>query len=189
MAIVKYNPFIDGLSGTVGKKINFRVRKGKTIVAVKRGPNTTPPTEEQQEVREQFIKASLFAQNAIKDPVTKALYQKAAKGGQTAYNAAFRDAVKPPVIDNIDTDAYKGAVGDKILIRARDVITPQSVTVAIVSEAGVVLEQGDAVLNINDRRTWIYTATAANAAVPRTTVIVSATDLPGNTAEKEVTIP
>lgn len=92
MAFVKDNIFTSGASGTVGKKMNFRLRKGKTIIATKRGPSSTPPTEEQQEVREQFVSASLFAQDAMKDPAIKALYQKAAKGGQTAYNAAFRDA-------------------------------------------------------------------------------------------------
>jgi hypothetical protein len=188
MAFVKDNIFISGISGTVGKKMNFRVRKGKTVIGVKRGPSTIPPTEEQQLVREQFVVAALFAQGAMKDPVIKALYQKAAKGGQTAYNAAFRDAASSPVIDDVNTSGYKGAVGDLITVRARDVITPQSVTVIIFSQAGVVLEQGSAILKESDRRTWIYAITAANAGIIGTRVVVTVTDVPGNTTDKETVI-
>ena len=187
MAYVKKNIFTLGASGTVGDQMNFRVRKNKTVIAVKRSPSTTPPTEEQQEVREQFTIASLYAQEAIKDPAIKALYQKAAKGGQTAYNAAFKDATNPPVIDDVNIKGYKGTVGDLIAIRARDVIPPKSVTVAIFSQAGVVLEQGDAVPE-TDKRTWTYTVTTANAAITGTRIVVTATDMPGNITEKEITI-
>lgn len=188
MAYVKDNIFITGVSGTVGKKMNFRVRKGKTVVAVKRGPNTIPPTDEQQEVREQFVIASLYAQSAMKDPVVKAMYQKAAKGGQTAYNAAFKDAAKAPVISSVDISTYKGAIGDKIDISARDIITPKSVTVSISSQTGTVLEQGAAIIKATDQRIWTYTATVANATLPGTRIIATATDLPGNVTEKEVVI-
>ncbi|PWV46227.1 hypothetical protein [Chitinophaga sp. S165] len=188
MAYVKSNPFTKGTSGTVGDMMNFRVRKGKTIVSMKRGPSTKPPTEEQQETREQFVIASLFAQNAIKDPVIKALYQKAAKGGQTAYNVALRDAMNPPDIYDVNISGYKGTVGDLITVKARDVITPKSVTVVISSQTGTVLEQGDAVLQTNDRRIWTYTVTAVNAALTGTRIVVTATDLPGNTSERISTI-
>lgn len=188
MAYVKANIFTKGASGTVGDMMNFRVRKGKTVIAVKRGPNTKPPTEEQQETNERFIVASLYAQYAMKDPAIKALYQKAAKGGQTAYNVALRDAMNPPVVDDLDISGYKGTVGDLIAIKARDVITPKSVTVVISSQTGTVLEQGNAVINTKDRRFWIYTVTAANAALTGTRVAVTATDLPGNITRKESTI-
>jgi len=188
MAFVKSNIFTKGASGTVGDMMNFRVRKGKTVIAVKRGPSSKPPTEAQQETNERFITASLFAQDAMKDPATKALYQKAAKGGQTAYNVALRDAMSPPTIDEVDISDYKGTVGDLIAIKARDVIIPQSVKVAIFSQAGAVLEEGDAVINTKDRRFWIYTVTAANAALTGTRVVVTVKDLPGNKTEKTSTI-
>jgi hypothetical protein len=188
MAYVKANIFTRGASGTVGDMMNFRVRKGKTVIAVKRGPSTKPPTEQQQETNERFILASLYAQDAMKDPAIKALYQKAAKGGQTAYNVALRDAMNPPVVDDLDISGYKGTVGDLIAIKARDVITPESVTVVIFSQSGTILEQGDAVINAKDRRFWSYTVTAANAALTGTRVAVTATDLPGNVTKKESTI-
>ena len=124
----------------------------------------------------------------MKDPAIKALYQKAAKGGQTAYNAAFRDATNPPVIDEVNIGDYKGTVGDQITIKARDVITPKSATVVIFSQTGAVLEQGDAVIKTGDRRFWVYTVTTANAALTGTRIVVTVMDLPGNKTVKETTI-
>jgi len=68
MAYVKTNPFTRGVSGTIGNMTNFRIRKEKTVITVKRRPSSKPPTEEQQETNERFITASLFAQDAMKDP-------------------------------------------------------------------------------------------------------------------------
>lgn len=189
MAYVKRSIFWQGISGTVGDTLTFRVRKGRTFVSVKRGPSTKPPTEAQQEANKRFVMASLFAQDAMKDPAIKALYQKAAKGGQTAYNVAVRDAMSPPVIGWIDVGGYKRTLGDIITIKARDVIAPRSVTVIIFSQAGTILEQGDAVIKTNDSRFWIYTVTTANAIISGNRLVVTATDLPGNKAEQTFTIP
>jgi hypothetical protein len=187
MAIVKDNIFTTGVSGTIGRKMTLRVRKGKTIVGVKRGPNSLPPTEAQLAVQNRFTDAATFAKNAIQDPLLKAAYQKAAKGGQTAFNAAFRDAALPPEIKLIDTSAYKGQTGDIITINAHDVLPPVAVQVSILSQAGVELENGDAVLNDN-KRYWKYTVTAANAALTGTIIRVTAIDVPGNKGSHEITI-
>jgi hypothetical protein len=102
-------------------------------------------------------------------------------------NASW-DAMNPPVIDEVNIGGYKGTVGDLITIKARDVITPTSVAVAIYSQTGAVLEQGDAVIKAKDRRFWIYTVTTANAALAGARVVVTAMDLPGNTTEQISTI-
>ncbi|TWV99425.1 hypothetical protein [Chitinophaga pinensis] len=187
MAIVKDNIFTSGVSGTIGKKMTLRIRKGKTIVGVKRGPNSLPPTDEQLAVQSRFIDAATFAKNAILDPVMKAAYQKAAKGGQSAFNAAFRDAALPPVIKLIDTSAYKGQTGDIITISAQDVLPPVSVKVIVLSQAGAELESGDA-LQDDNKRYWKYTVTAANAAMTGTVIRVEATDVPGNKGSREIII-
>lgn len=187
MAIVKDNIFTSGVSGTIGKKMTLRIRKGKTIVGVKRGPNSLPPTEEQLAVQNKFTDAATFAKNAIQDPVLKAAYQKAAKGGQSAYNAALRDAALPPVIKLIDTSAYKGQTGDIITINAQDVLPPVGLKVTVLSQAGVELENGDA-LPDDHKRYWKYTVTAANAALTGTVIRVEATDIPGNKGSRDITI-
>ena len=188
MAYVKSNIFTEGISGTVGNAMTFYIRKGRTVVTVKRGRNTNPPTEAQQEANKRFVMASLFAQGAIKDPAIKTLYEKAAKGGQTAYNLAVKDAMSPPVIAMVYIRDYKGSVGNVITIKARDVIAPKSVTVVIFSPTGTVLEQGDAVIKTNDSRFWIYTVTTANAALTGARVVVTAMDWPGNKTEQTITI-
>jgi len=189
MAYVKRSIFLQGISGTVGDTLTFRVRKGRTFVSVKRGPSTKPTTEAQQEANKRFVMASLFAQDAMKDPAIKALYQKAAKGGQTAYNVAVRDAMSSPVIGWIDIGGCKRTVDNVITIKARDVIALRSVTVIIFSQAGTILEQGDAVLRTNDSRFWIYTVTTTSVILSGNSVVVTATDLPGNRTERTFTIP
>lgn len=186
MGYVKDNNMMDGMSGTIGK-LTFRVRKNKTISGNRRGRNTKPPTAEQLEVQLKFERFSAYAQEAITDPVKKLLYQKGAKGGQTAFNAAFRDAAMPPRILEIDNKfAYKGLVGDIITLLVKDVIRVSSVSVTILSAAGAELEQGDAVPGKGNY--WSYTVTTANPALPGTRILVTATDLPGNITDAEKVI-
>ncbi|HUP10578.1 MAG TPA: hypothetical protein VM187_00150, partial [Niastella sp.] len=49
-------------------------------------------------------------------------YQKKAKtkSGTTAYNIAFADYLKAPVVRSIDTSLYKGTAGTTIVVDARD---------------------------------------------------------------------
>lgn len=188
MAYVKDNPFMEGSSGTIAKKMNFRVKKNKTVIGKNPGARTGKPTDEQLAVQDRFTDAVLYAQYAMKDPQLKAQYQRAAKGGQTAYNAAFRDAATSPVIHEINISGYKGAVGNVIAIKARDVIPPKTVSVVILSAAGEELESGEAVPHQTDIRLCIYTVTAANAALPGTRIVVTATDHPGNSTEKETVV-
>ncbi|MCF6402634.1 hypothetical protein L3C95_11210 [Chitinophaga filiformis] len=176
---------MEGTSGTIGN-VTFSVRKNKTVSGPRRGPNTKPPTEEQLAVQLNFERYSAYAQKAIGNPATKAMYAAAAKPGQTAFNAAFQDAVRPPRILDIDTRKYKGVAGNEISFRVKDVVRVESVNVTILSAAGAELEQGDAVPDIGNY--WKYTTSAANAALPGTRILITATDLPGNVTEVEEVI-
>lgn len=185
MAHIKQNKMMEGTSGTIGN-VTFSVRKNKTVSGPKRGPNTKPLTEEQLAVQLNFERFVAYAQEAISDPAKKLLYEKAATGGQTAYNAAFQDAARPPRIPEINTSKYKGLVGNVIVALVKDVVRVESVKVRILSAAGAELEQGDAVPGTGNY--WKYTATAANAALPGTRIVITATDLPGNVTEREEVI-
>ncbi len=188
MGYIKDNNMMEGMSGTVGKLL-FTVRKDKTISSPKRGPNTKPPTAEQQAVQLNFERFSAYAQEAITDPVTKLLYQKGAKRGQTAFNAAFSDAATPPKILDIDYDlSYKGLVGDVFKLLVKDVVRVRSVKVRILSAAGAELEQGDAVPNADTGNFWKYTVTTANPVLPGSRILITATDLPGNVTNAEKVI-
>lgn len=185
MGYVKDNNMMDGMSGTIGK-LTFSVRKNKTVSSPRRGRNTKPPTEEQLAVQLRFERFSAYAMKAIADPVKRLLYEKGAKGGQTAFNAAFRDAALPPKILEIDTGQYKGVVGNVITLLVKDIIPVSSVTVTILSAAGTELEHGDAIFGVANY--WNYTVTTANPALPGTRILITATDLPGNITNAEKVI-
>lgn len=182
MAIIKRNKMMEGMSGTIGN-VTFSVRKDKTVSGPRVTPGNKPPTENQIAVRLKFERSLAYAQEAISDPVKRLLYQKAATGGQTAFNAAFQDAARPPRIVDVDTRRYKGLVGNVIRFLVKDVVRVESVSVTIVSAAGVELEQGDAVAVMGNY--WDYTVTAANGVLPGTRIRITATDLPGNVTEAE----
>ncbi|PWV49693.1 hypothetical protein [Chitinophaga sp. S165] len=186
MAYVKQNIFVNGLSGTIAKQMTLKVRKGKTVVCVKRGPDTLPPTMRQLVARDKFEDALSYAREAIADPIKKLMYAAAAKGGQTAYNVAFKDAATFPKIVLIDTKQYSGTIGDVITLAVKNVVCVQSVKVRLLSATGIELEEGEAVPG--DRVSyWRYATTLTNPTLKGTRILVTATDLPGNvaTAERE----
>jgi hypothetical protein len=184
MAYVKQNIFVEGVSGTIAGQMTLKVRKNKTVVCVKRGPDTMPPTGQQITARDKFEDALSYAREAIADPIKKLMYAAAAKGGQTAYNVAFQDAAKPPKIILVNTERYKGLVGDVITIAVRNVVRVESVKVKILSAAGEQIEQGDAVPGPRDAY-WHYTATIGNATLIGARLLITVTDLPGNKADME----
>jgi len=185
MAFIKKNQMMQGMSGSIGN-VTFRVRENKTVSGPRPSTSKKPPTEEQLAVQLKFERFAAYAQKAIANPATKAMYAAAAKPGQTAFNAAFQDAVRPPSILDIDTRYYKGIAGNEISFRVKDVVRVESVKVTILSAAGAELEQGDAVPDVGNY--WKYTATAANAAVLGARILITATDLPGNVTEIEEVI-
>ena len=187
MAESKDNIITHGLSGTVANMVTFTQRAGKTVVGKKRKASTLPPSEEQVQVQEKFKIASSYAKGAIADPATKAAYKAAAKPGVSAYNTALADAFTPPQIGAITTTGYHGLVGDKIIIRATDDFKVEIVRVKITNAAGLMVEQGNAVM-LENGLDWSYTATIENDAVAGSKITVDALDLPANLTTKEVVL-
>ena len=89
-----HNWLSEGLSGKFGKKVYYQLR-GKTFVrkAPKVGYNKTA-TEKQAVVRARFTEAQHFAKSVISDPFLKALYEKKAKNGCSAYNQAISEFLR-----------------------------------------------------------------------------------------------
>ncbi|MEO6540332.1 MAG: hypothetical protein ABIN74_05050 [Ferruginibacter sp.] len=183
MAKVNYNVVMHGVSGQIGDLLTFIQRHGKTYVGkIRKQPSNISP--EQQAIRDKFKLAAKFAKSSIKDPAIKALYEERAGGGVTPYNLAIVDYWAAPFIDSINTANYNGAVGSTIEVQATDDTKVTEVTVSIASAAGVVLEEGLAVMNA-ESETWHYTATAVNASLAGTIIKAIAKDLPGNSTEME----
>ena len=187
MAQAKDNIVTKGFSGSIDRTLTFRQRAGVTIVTKMRRPGSTTITEKMQAVRTRFLASIAYAKRAIKNAVTKEMYNAAATGLKSGFNLATADAFNAPKVNSINSDNYHGAVGETIEIDATDDFKVVSVLVSIHNAAGVLVEQGDAVLQV-DKPDWLYTATQANATRAGSKISAIATDLPGNTGSLEITL-
>lgn len=183
----KANYAITGLSGKVGKIFVYRQRGGETIVATP-PVRTAPPSQKQIQQQEKFARAATYARNALLDPTLKADYTAEAKKRQNVspYNMAMTDFLRPPQITNVDHSAYTGDTSDqKIIIEVADAFKVVSVKVKITAANSSTLEEGNATLV---KGKWEYTTTANNATLTGTKITLTATDRPGNTTTKEITL-
>ena len=187
MATTKNNVIVKGASGKFGRQIVFSQRAGKTIMS-KPPLRTAPPTTKQKEQQTKFARAAAYAKNALLDPTLKEAYTTEAKKRQdvSPYNMAMTDYLRPPVITKVDTSNYTGdASGEKIIIEAGDAFKITTMKVKITAANNSTLEEGNATL-VNGK--WQYTTTTANATLTGTKIILIATDRPGNTTTKEITL-
>jgi hypothetical protein len=120
MAKINENPLVRGARGNFGKQMVYRKRGNDTFLTRMPVKNDAPPTEKQEAVRDQFAAASQYATGAMNDPALKKAYGKKAPPGKTAYNMAFRDFLKPPKVQVIDTENYDGKPGSTVVVTARD---------------------------------------------------------------------
>jgi hypothetical protein len=186
MPTIKNNPLVKGASGHFSRQFVYKQRGSKTYIAKMPSKNDNlEPTPEQTEIRESFAEASAYAAGAMADPVLKKEYQKKAKDGATAYNIAFRDYMKAPVVKSIDLSKYNGQPGSLIIVKAKDDFRVASVHVSIHTATGVFIESGNAVLNPINRNKWNYTAIEANSNIGGFVIKAEAFDLPGNKGSLE----
>ena len=183
----KANYAITGLSGKVGKIFVYRQRGGETIVATP-PVRTAPPTPKQIQQQTKFAQAAAYARNALLDPTLKEAYTTEAKKRRNVspYNMAMTDFLRPPQITKVDHSAYTGDTSDqKIIIEVADAFKVVSVKVKITAANNSTLEEGSATLV---KGKWEYTTTANNATLTGTKITLTATDRPGNTTTKEITL-
>jgi hypothetical protein len=189
MSKVNDNLLVRGARGNVGKQFVYRKRGDDTIIArMPRVNKDAVPTDKQTQTRDLFSDATNYAGGVIASPDLKREYEKKLTPGKTAYNLAVRDFLKPPVVKKIDVSNYKGTVGSVIVVNAKDDFRVALVKVSIHSSAGVLIEEGNAILNPVRRRLWNYTATQNNANPTGSVVSATATDLPGNFGSLVITV-
>lgn len=187
MATTKNNVIVKGASGKFGRQIVFSQRAGKTIMS-KPPLCTAPPTTKQKEQQTKFARAAAYAKNALLDPTLKEAYTTEAKKRQdvSPYNMAMTDYLRPPQITHVDYSAYTGdASGEKIFIEAADAFKITTLKVKITAANSSTLEEGNATL-VNGK--WQYTTTATNTTLTGSKITLTATDRPGNTTTKEITL-
>ena len=187
MARVKKNIITQGLSGKLGNNIVFRHRGDQTIVAVVPQKTKYEPTEAQQKQTRKFRNAVVYGKQAIQDPTVRAAYQAQAKDGQSAYNVAVADYLNAPSIEELELGAYQGAKGSQFVLPVVDDYLVTEVSVAMYNQAGALVEEGSARRHENGMD-WVYITQNQNAEVEGSKLIIRASDLPGNTVEKEVVL-
>lgn len=183
----KANYAITGLSGKVGKIFVYRQRGGETIVATP-PVRTAPPSPKQIQQQTKFTQAAAYAKNALLDPTLKEAYTTEAKKRQNVspYNMAMTDYLRPPQITNVDHSAYTGdASGEKIIIEAADAFKITTMKVKITAANNSTLEEGTAT---QVKGKWEYTTTTTNTTLTGSKITLTATDRPGNTTTKEITL-
>jgi hypothetical protein len=189
MAKIYSNMLVKGASGHVGKQFVYKQKGNQTLIAKMPKINKNQaPTGDQVRVRELFAAAVNYASGAVNDPVLKAEYQKKAGQSTTAYNIAFRDYLKAPVVKSINADQYNGTVGSLITVNARDDFRVAEVKVSITDANGVLVEEGNAVLHPIDRNKWNYSATVSLAAIAGSIITAEAMDIPGNKAKLQISL-
>ena len=189
MAKINDNLLVKGARGNVGKQYVYKRRGDDTHIArMPARKKNAVPSQDQSRVRDLFAAASLYAQGAVSSPDLKKEYQKKATVGRTAYNIAFRDFLKKPVVKHIDSGFYDGTPGSIIVVTARDDFRVVQVKVSIRTAAGSLVEEGNAIQNTIDRSKWTYKAMQTNASPPGSIVIATAIDLPGNEGVLEKTL-
>jgi len=176
------NEVMAGASGRVGKMLVFRQRGDQTVIARKprKRRDGKPFSQDQLQMQNRFLDASLYARKAIENPELKAAYQAKANVNQTAYNVAFKDYFTAPTVRRLDDRAYTGVVGDLLSILIKDVLKVTEVMVEIQDEEGALVEAGYAESVDSQGIEWFYTATVNNENYSGSSFSISMVDTPGN---------
>lgn len=184
MAHVKLNPILEAFRGMVGDLV-FREVRGSTVLSRKPDRSAKPPTEAQEAQRERFREASFYGKAVLADPDARAFYEALAeKRKKPVFSIAIADFLNAPTVKGIDADAYTGATGDPIVVRAHDDVEVTAVAVTLY-DGETELESGPATL---DEWRWVYEAQTDVASGTDVTISAQATDRPGNEGELSVDV-
>jgi hypothetical protein len=171
MAKVKNNIIMSGLSGSLGPDHYVRVTKdGRTIISRKPDFDNRQFSEAQLNAQNRTKQAAAYAKAACRENPIYA--QKAAGTCKNAYNIAFRDWRRPPVIRGMHMD-FDG----KVRVDAHDDVMVTRVRVSVLDETGQPVEWGEAELVMGVW--WDYQTTT------RGQIRVEAWDLAGNVSRQE----
>jgi hypothetical protein len=186
MSKVRYNGVADALQGRMGVVV-FRRMLGRLYASNRPNESSKPPSATQLAHRDTFAKAAGDARDALRNPETRAVYERIALARQsTPFGVAMSDIFNPPEVLEVDLTGFTYVAGGRIKVRARDDAEVKSVDVAVRRADGTVIEQGGAEA---DGSYWYYTSTST---VPDGTPLMieaKATDWASNTGVKSVNYP
>jgi hypothetical protein len=97
-------------------------RSGEQVIITRKAePSDHRPTGPQLAAQERFRQAALYGKMVMVDPLTKQLYEEAAKAkGQPLFSLTIADFFHAPAVNEVDMAHYGGKAGDPIVITAHD---------------------------------------------------------------------
>ncbi len=157
MATIQTESVLRGLSGIVGRQLVLhRKRNGQScICAAQADVNQSGYSDAPDSNHQHLYEALLYSRMARKSPKAKELRS------EPVGEPVSADVIHPPEIHKIDISKYTGQQGEPISIIAGDDVCVASVGVMIVTDEGILVEQGSAKLSEKDPYAWTYTTTKA----------------------------
>lgn len=182
MAKMKLNPAVNGLSGKLGKMVH-RNLWGIHVVSALPDLSHRVLTPKQIEENNKFRTAALVWRT-LPDEI-KAVYAAWGKRlNKPPYALFSKNCCRPPMIEAIDVSQYRGQAGQKIAIRAVDLIQVAAVEVTVQRVGGSLIEKGSAARVLPGSDVWMY-QTTASAVMPADLVVQAvATNFPGKQGDR-----
>ncbi|UYQ94171.1 hypothetical protein MKQ68_03580 [Chitinophaga horti] len=173
-----FNAISTGATGMFGKQVVMYMRYGKKIVA--KAPRKRPGkgTPNQERTKADFTKAAGWSARVRANADLNARYKAGLTGGKNVHNLAIADYLVAPVIHG--ATVVKG----RVIIHATDNFRVASVKVMVYHANGDLLEAGLAAEGASGQ--WTYSPLSLPAGC---SIVVVATDLPGNECRYECTLP
>ncbi len=171
MAKVKKNSLLDGLRGKVGGMVFRQMPDGSTVASAKPDFSERVSSPAQKECQDRFKLGQAYASQAKDWPF---YVEYAREHKKRAYNLAFSDWMRSPVIHSIER------CNGRVRVEASDNVQVVKVEVRILDGEGRVLEQGQA--EQVDPLGWEY------APGTEGTVEASAWDMAGNETAGSVSV-
>ncbi len=182
------NALTQGISGKVTGLVFRQNANGSVSVGDAPRPSSKAPTAGMLAQRQRFQQATFYGRAVQQDPAQKAAYETGIDvNTQSAYTVAVADFLNAPDILSVDFTAYRGQVGDAIVIQATDDFAVHHVHVRIQRPDGTIADEGDATA-APDGYTFRFAATTKNPAFAGCKVLVSAYDNPGNETTLQKTL-
>jgi hypothetical protein len=168
MATIQNDLVVKGLSGKVGKQLAVhRRRDGQYGICAAGLVNHQTTHFEPEEVQNSRLYEALFY---TQPPTARE------SSSQADRSVTVADVIHPPEIHRIDISRYTGKSGELIDITAGDDVNVSSIGVLIVSDEGILVEKGSAVLCDRNPYSWKY-VTKTNSGSRSVKIIVDVADV------------
>lgn len=173
----------------LGETVKVRKVAGKYLVSNRRRRVAGKRSEKQAAAQKRFLIAAQYARRQASLASSSALYAKGiTEKKSTAFLVALSDYLKAPEVLSINTDDYRGVIGDRLVVNAVDDFMVTRVIVTITDAKGIILEEGEAGPDSEGVNLWEYKARVANPTLPGTTIKAIAYDRPGNKGMGELVL-